>query len=746
MPDLELLEAAWVRPPGRITKRKHSDTNVDIATDTDSQIDRFKRRNTDDDNDSIDLTPSHRIPEVLGSAATESTPSISTGGTSRLPNPLLGAPSFQSPRPGVEALCSDNKQVDPIGKWDPKEWEAIEFDSDEENMSLAITMKLAYDLSLLKSFLEIYRKFNIHLGGKPNSRTLCTPDHPPIYCIRDGTDLSKLPPDMVSGPRHRGFLSLIFSTVTRLESHTTRLRALRTEKQRGNPTPSTMEIIAEKIARRCHMRRKYLWDTMEEKVDMTNDVARATWVRKKKAVLGDVMGGLVGYLEELGEEEGWKEREVGEEVEAVRSDGQGGFEEGRMDPGRRKARWVSDVEIDCPRVARGGFCKVLRRDWRLEKWDEHYCEATTRRIPAITYRHILAPAPTSRAMERTGYPNNNRRPAFGPRRSSSHAPRRDPSDFNDGHRALAVRPRYPDRAKSSAGYDAAGIRGGVIYCPPPRPAGLRQGGGHPMPGSSYLGDPFAGLDELARRGAEVYEVPISYTSSDLEGPPRSRSSAQNSRPSSRGSEYVYAEYDDDEERERKRFLGTELYGYLMAMRLKERLVDVRQVLNLYKDFDRASGCIFVIETQRDFVEMIRQAIDATKEVEKPLRRWAEAGKGKTERAYCTHKLLETASEVIRLWQKRFEWIRTRSDELLYAHGAKGSDKRQTYATRREKCTSSVDESSMLLKPREMDEIMEGVQELGDRLKGDWRRDGQLTPDEMLRRKGLKWGTIAGRSL
>ena len=219
------------------------------------------------------------------------------------------------------------------------------------------------------------------------------------------------------------------------------------------------------------------------------------------------------------------------------------------------------------------------------------CEATTRRIPAITYRHILAPAPSRRAMERTGYPNNNRRPAFGPRRSSSHAPRRDPSDFNnDGHRALAVRPRYPDRAKSSAGYDAAGIRGGVIYCPPPRPAGLRQGGGHPMSGSSYLGDPFAGLDELARRGAEVYEVPISYTSSDLEGPPRSRSSAQNSRPSSRGSEYVYAEYDDDEERERKRFLGTELYGYLMAMRLKERLVDVRQVLNLYKDFDRASGC------------------------------------------------------------------------------------------------------------------------------------------------------------
>ena len=87
----------------------------------------------------------------------------------------------------------------------------------------------------------------------------------------------------------------------------------------------------------------------------------------------------------------------------------------------------------------------------------------------------------------------------------------------------------------------------------------------------------------------MYEVPLpSYAASDFDGS-RSRSSAQTSRPSSRGSEYVYTEYEDDEERERKRFLGTELYGYVMALRLKERLVDVRQVLNLYKDFDRVSG-------------------------------------------------------------------------------------------------------------------------------------------------------------
>lgn len=154
--------------------------------------------------------------------------------------------------------------------------------------------------------------------------------------------------------------------------------------------------------------------------------------------------------------------------------------------------------------------------------------------------------------------------------------------------------------------------------------------------------------------------------------------------------------------------------------------------------------IYVIETQKDFIEMIRQAIEATREVEKPLRKWAGSGKGRTERGYYTHKLLETAAEIIRLWQKRFDWIRTCSDDLVLALGGKGMDKRHAYSTRREKCMSSVDDTLTLLKPREMDEVMEGVHELGDKLKGEWRRDGRMAPDEMLRRKGLKWGAIAGR--
>lgn len=205
-----------------------------------------------------------------------------------------------------------------------------------------------------------------------------------------------------------------------------------------------------------------------------------------------------------------------------------------------------------------------------------------RQLPSITYRHILAPAtpapPPTQAMDRAGYPSN-RRPSYGPRRSSSHISKREPSDFTDNHRSLAVRPRYPERSKSTVGYDTS-IRSSVIYCPPQRPA-LRT---TPM-SASYTVDPFPGLEEIPRR-TEVYEVPLSYAS-DLDT--RSRSSVQTSRPSSRGSEYVYTEYEDDEEKERKRFLGTELYGYVMALRLKERLVDVRQVLNLYKDFDRVSG-------------------------------------------------------------------------------------------------------------------------------------------------------------
>ena len=247
MPDLRLHETAWDRPPGGTTKRKHLDTDIDIDIDIDthSQVDRFKRHNSDDGYESMDLTPSHQIPDVLGSAATGSAPSTSEGEPqpSQLPAPLLREESSQTitsrqfqphrsptsqrepestkqsisaaePQPSQQStsppeseasqqstlatypqssnlaispstrpyslsqpqppsadnqLDKHNHESKPTQKWDPKEWDEDEFDSDDENMSLAVTMKLASELSLLKSFLEIYRKFNIHLGGEYNS-------------------------------------------------------------------------------------------------------------------------------------------------------------------------------------------------------------------------------------------------------------------------------------------------------------------------------------------------------------------------------------------------------------------------------------------------------------------------------------------------------------------------------------------------------------------------------------------------
>ena len=54
------------------------------------------------------------------------------------------------------------------GKWDPKEWNKDEFESDDEHMSLAVMMKLPHELSLLQEYLEAYRKFNRRLGRKYN--------------------------------------------------------------------------------------------------------------------------------------------------------------------------------------------------------------------------------------------------------------------------------------------------------------------------------------------------------------------------------------------------------------------------------------------------------------------------------------------------------------------------------------------------------------------------------------------------
>lgn len=86
-----MSEATWGRQAGRNMNRKRSATSFDIAIDTDV------RQKNDDGRDSIDLTPSHRIPEVLSSALTESASSTSAGGPqpSQLSTPAVVVKSFQ---------------------------------------------------------------------------------------------------------------------------------------------------------------------------------------------------------------------------------------------------------------------------------------------------------------------------------------------------------------------------------------------------------------------------------------------------------------------------------------------------------------------------------------------------------------------------------------------------------------------------------------------------------------------------
>ena len=68
-----------------------------------------------------------------------------------------------------------NRDVKTAQKWDLDDWDADDFDSDRQNMSLVVILKLANQLSLLKQFLEIYNKFNVHLGCKHNRFTTVVP-------------------------------------------------------------------------------------------------------------------------------------------------------------------------------------------------------------------------------------------------------------------------------------------------------------------------------------------------------------------------------------------------------------------------------------------------------------------------------------------------------------------------------------------------------------------------------------------
>ena len=190
MPDLQTPRSPSSRTPSPTAKPESPESDIDIAIDTDSQVS-GSNRHDNNGHDGIELNLSDHEPDSPGSVAPESTHKSPSGPQSSQ-QPNMGSkpvsfsfPGLPSTRPGsmsvLQAPRADSQPSKPlkkgqsIQKWESEEWEEIEFDTDEENMSMAVMMKLANELSLLKSFLELYNKFNNHLGGKQSSNPLTNP-------------------------------------------------------------------------------------------------------------------------------------------------------------------------------------------------------------------------------------------------------------------------------------------------------------------------------------------------------------------------------------------------------------------------------------------------------------------------------------------------------------------------------------------------------------------------------------------
>ena len=120
----------------------------------------------------------------------------------------LSQPPRPPPRPPVSNMAPRSRRTyhsaDPFNQLlnhrsttDRAEIRAIEkdededgFDTDSEEMSLAVVMKLSNDMTLLKNYLKIYQKFNQRIGGKSyyyafekKSRSLCTCTHEAVILI-----------------------------------------------------------------------------------------------------------------------------------------------------------------------------------------------------------------------------------------------------------------------------------------------------------------------------------------------------------------------------------------------------------------------------------------------------------------------------------------------------------------------------------------------------------------------------------
>ena len=61
-------------------------------------------------------------------------------------------------------------------KWSPKDWNKDIFETDEQKSSLTTFTKLSHEFSVLRENIEIYQKFNAHLGCKHPRSIADVPD------------------------------------------------------------------------------------------------------------------------------------------------------------------------------------------------------------------------------------------------------------------------------------------------------------------------------------------------------------------------------------------------------------------------------------------------------------------------------------------------------------------------------------------------------------------------------------------
>ena len=189
LPDLRQPAIVWAKQqqsPLSASAKKQQSQNVsfEIAVDYPGH-------------DTIDLTPSHQIaPESTQDSESQEVQTSTSASDSHLhhqDSKGSGTASSTDPRVKIEFGPGDmERQFDSKSKkeeesetvhekWQPNEWDANRFESDNKNMSLAVVMDLANQLSLLRSHLEMYRQFNIRLGGESNPR--CTHIHIHTYTL-----------------------------------------------------------------------------------------------------------------------------------------------------------------------------------------------------------------------------------------------------------------------------------------------------------------------------------------------------------------------------------------------------------------------------------------------------------------------------------------------------------------------------------------------------------------------------------